>query len=276
MKKLAFAAVLLLLSNSVFATDIQHLKIATGAWPPFTQKDARGIYFDIANAIFKPHGIELAIEFVPYKRALKSLETERADAMFGTYSKEKENKAYLLTPSNPIDAEETAGIFKKNHRVKWQGPNSVLKHNVAWIRGFDYHEVLAFKGNVTEVDSIDQGSNMLAHDRIDLFMHPKIGLQKALNSNPKLSPYGYQMEIVLKDWLYMAFSNNTRGKTLASIYDQEFPKLLANGKIKAIFDHYRWTQHYPFKTQPSVKKLSCIRTSQTQALLHFTQSTCIR
>lgn len=245
MKATILSLLLCILPGTLLAQEIKTLKIATESWAGYTEKDGSGVFFDITNAIFSPHGFEISIEFVPYKRALRLLEEHRADAMYGTYSEKEENKAYIITPNYPIDTETTVAMFKRNEQVKWDGPRSLLRYKSGWVRGYDYHEAIAVQPGFTEVTDTAQGLSMLQSGRFDIYLNPRIELLSSLQSEPKLDQSDYQIETILINGLYMAFAKSERSRQLTAIYDQEFPNLLKSGKLKAIFSKYGRDIPYP-------------------------------
>ena len=142
------------------------IKITTESWDLYTNTDGSGLFLDITRAIYEPRGIRIDLEFVPYKRALHSLENGNADAMYGTYSTEKEGKPYLFTPRIPIDKERTVAIFERDNHADWQGQTSLAKAQLAWVRGYDYHESLEVEiGDYVEVTDSRQGLTMLSAGR---------------------------------------------------------------------------------------------------------------
>ena len=115
------ATVLLPGLQAASAENNQSVHIATESWDNYTNLDGSGLFLDISRAIFEPRGTQMKVDYVPYKRALHLLESKNADAMFGTYSAEKEGKAYLLTPNYPIDKEQAVAIFDRSKNGRWLG-----------------------------------------------------------------------------------------------------------------------------------------------------------
>ncbi|MDJ0832965.1 MAG: transporter substrate-binding domain-containing protein [Gammaproteobacteria bacterium] len=235
----------LLVSTQLSAgTKIEQILIVSESWDKYTNTDGSGLFLDITRAIFEPQGIDLDIEFLPYKRALLRLQARTADAMFGTYSAEKEGKDYLITPLNPIDKEQTVAIYKPGTTDQWQGPLSLKDARLAWVRGYDYHENLPIKVNgYAEVANSEQGLSMLQAGRFDFFLDHAGELYDTI-ARTGFDTSDYQTNTVLEENVYMAFAKTSRGERLASLYDDGFNMLKRNGKLKAIFDKYNIV--YPF------------------------------
>ena len=240
---------LILLSLPLFAqaqsygeTDTVH--VVSQTWDKYANPDGSGLFLEITRAIFESEGFQVRVEFLPYKRALHRLKAKSADAMYGTYSAEKEGKSYLVTPSNPIDKEQTVAIYRSNGANKWEGPGSLENRRLAWVRGYDYHLNLPFSAkNVSEVADSRQGLAMLAAGRFDFFLDHAGELGDTIRRTGfDVSPYG--ISVVHEESVYMAFADTTRGKRLASLYDSGFRKLKNSGELQRIFQRYNLA--YPF------------------------------
>ncbi len=220
------------------------IKITTESWELYTNTDGSGLFLDITRAIYEPRGIRIDVEFVPYKRALHSLEHGNADAMYGTYSTEKEGKAYLFTPQVPIDKERTVAIFDRDSQADWQGQTSLAKAQLAWVRGYDYHESLEVEvSDFVEVTDSKQGLTMLSAGRFDFFIDHSGALQDTI-SRISFDASAYRIETVFEENVYMAFATTDRGRHLAQVFDEGMQGLIDSGKLREIFNRYELP--YPF------------------------------
>ena len=144
---------------------------------------------------------------------------KKADAMFGTYSAEKEGKTYLVTPKYPIDKEQTVAIFKPSKNDSWRGQQSLGGRSLAWVRGYDYHDNLDVEvDGFSEVRDSEQGLKMLRGGRIDYFLD-HAGVLRDTIDRIKFDPADYRTEVVIEENVYMAFSATEKGKALAGLYD---------------------------------------------------------
>ena len=241
---IAIAALLSLSAGNVAGEELKHINVATESWDKYTNQDGSGLFTDITRAIYEPLGIEVIVEYVPYKRALNLLERSKADAMYGTYSAELEAKAYLITPTNPIDKEQTLAIFKSAKVPDWQGQASLANRELAWVRGYDYDTNLEVEiDKVSEVADSQQGLSMLQADRFDFFLDHSGALTDTID-RLDFDVSDYRMEPVIEEDLHMAFANNERGLELARIFDQGIVELRRSGELRAIFERNR--VNYPF------------------------------
>ena len=226
-------------------TNIERISIATESWETYTNQDGSGLFLDITRAIYEPLGIKLDVSFMPFTRAMFSIENQSADAMYGTYSAEIEQKPFLITPQRPIDVEQTIAIFKRNNINEWQGEESLKNKQLAWVRGYDYNDYLSFKlEKFTEVVDTQQGLDMLAAGRFDVFLDHGGELSYVLKTTD-FDTTAYETGIVFEDDLFMAFANNERGRELAKLFDEGITRLKDNGQLRAMFEKY--DMRYPFE-----------------------------
>lgn len=237
-------ALFCLSTANVVGAEITNINVATESWDKYTNQDGSGLFTDITRAIYEPRGIEVNVEFVPYKRALNLLERRKADAMYGTYSAEVEAKPYLITPTNPIDKEQTLAIFKRSKIAQWEGQRSLIDRELAWVRGYDYDTNLGIEiRKISEVADSQQGLSMLQADRFDFFLDHSGALIDTIN-RIEFDLSDYRMEAVIEEDLHMAFANTERGQQLARIFDQGIAELIRSGELKTIFERYQ--VNYPF------------------------------
>ncbi len=242
---LSLIALLCLWTNPQASSNPASIHIATESWDLYSNTDGTGLFLDITRAIYEPRGIRIEVDFVPYKRALRLLEQQKADAMYGTYSTEKEGKPFLYTPRMPIDKERTVAIFDQARIGSWSGQASLNNAQLAWVRGYDYHENLEVKiDEFAEVVDSEQGLNMLQAGRFDYFLDQSGALQDTI-SRINFDTGGYRIETVIEENVYMAFANTDKGRQLAEIYDAGLAQLIESGELRGIFERYEL--EYPFQ-----------------------------
>jgi len=233
---------------SVFGEDIKQITIASEEWENNTNNDGTGLYWDIIRKIFDFEDIKLQIKIVPYARSVHMVKTQNADAWVGSYINEE---PLALYPKWHFDADIVSALFNKNKFTNWQGMASLNNKKVGWVRGYDYNQYINVKMEIHEVNSRESGLKLLAKDRLDVLLDAIVEIQNALNNKEFLTQIGFnkdefRIEKLLQLNLYLAFANNERGKHFSAIWDKNFPILLKNGTIKALFDKYKM-KTFPFE-----------------------------
>lgn len=86
---------------------------------------------------------------------------------------------------------------------------------------------------------------VLDRERVDFFLDAKAEIldliEKGLIDTTK-----YEIVTLLKLNLYLAFTNNEKGKRLKEIFDTRFPQMVASGEIKKLYDKWDMADSYFF------------------------------
>jgi len=235
-------------SPYVLAGDIKQISIVSEEWENNTHKDGTGLYWDIIRKVYDIENIKMKIKIVPYARSVHMVKMQKADAWVASYINEE---PFPLYPKWHFDADVVSALFKKVKFPDWKGVNSLSNKKVGWIRGYDYNEYIDIKMQVDELNSRKSALGLLVKDRLDVFIDAIVEIKNELENKDLLKKIGfkiddYRIEKLLQLNLYLAFINNDRGKQLRSIWDKNFPILLKNGTIKALFDQYK-VKKFPFE-----------------------------
>lgn len=215
------------------------LKLVTPSWKSFTNQDGTGLYFEIIRAVYAPLGIKVEYEFVPWKRALKMVEAEVADAVMGV----SQVASKRLQPKKPLVTLETATVFKR--RRKWKGRESFRGKRVVTIRGYNFRYYPWFQSlNIDwhEVNTVAHAWKDLRLNKIDYYVDVLIDLEQFVQEH-RMDLQEWRIEVLYEEPLFINFSNTENSKKLIKIYDQRITQLARSGKLKAIFK--RWGVKYP-------------------------------
>ena len=231
------------LAFPIFAQDEENIKsihVVTPSWEGYTNKDGTGLWFEILRAVYEPVGIQMTYEFVPWKRAMDEVLSNKSDAILGEY--ENEN---LLMPRYPLDVERTAVVFTRENIKAWNGLKTLEGKNVVWLRGYDYHLVDELEGiqlNWYEIDDRKQAWKMLERGRVDFFMDALSDIEQSIEDNTiDMTPY--QIEIVWTTNVYVGFAQSGRAEKLVEIYDKRIAELLESDELQKLFE--KWQVEFP-------------------------------
>lgn len=209
--------------------------------------EGNGLYWDLLRAVYEPLGIAVVHNSVPLKRAKLMIATQYADAMLGHHRGDANN---MLFPQWHYAAHTITAIFPKG-AIDWQGELSLQGKRAAWIRGADYQSYLTVELPFEEKNDHLGPLLMLAAKRVDLVLDDRQALEKTFRIHAtKLQQAGihradYQIEHVMQLKLYPAFADTAKGRKLAQLFDEQIPKLISSGKMRALYD--KWgVKPYPF------------------------------
>jgi len=211
------------------------INLVSDPWPQYL--DANGGYFiNLSKKVFEPYGYFISYENVPFPRALllvKSGNNYIAPALYN------DPRPGILYAKN-FTAADVAAVIVNTSRIHWTNKISGLSHKkIAWIRGFNYDQVLNKSGPAIaitqyEVNSRESGLAMLKQGRIDAYMDNGDGLQAYAHAQGLFAP-SFEIHEVFRKGLYFGFANTREGRKLKTIFDNEIDKLIANHHLDKIY-----------------------------------------
>lgn len=182
------------------AASNKTISLATLDWPPYISEKLcnRGWVFQLAVALLVKQGYQVSVEFMPWARAVKEVESGRIDVLFPEYPIEATapSDSYsgfyrldLLALSDAFPGGEVAFVKRKNYSVSFQGDLSLLsKELIGVVRGYQNtreFDALMDQGrlNITEAVNDLQLVRLLAAKRVNLI----VGDPEAFKSSIRLS-----------------------------------------------------------------------------------------
>lgn len=221
-----------------FAAPPSQIRIASEAWENHTHADGRGLAWDIFRAVYEPAGVQLSIQIVPYTRSLGLVQRGAADAWVGSYLNEVKERVFY--PRWHYDSDNIVALGLASSPAPTL--ESIGSFRLAWVRGYEYQRYLPGLHQYREVMRRDGILGMLDQGRTDFYLDALDEVEYILSGISDPSRYRINPLIMLP--LYLGFSDNPRGRTLAELFDKRMDVLVANGSLRPIFQ--RWQQPYPF------------------------------
>lgn len=218
-------------SDDVPIDKLDHISIVTHTWPNWANEDGTGFYFDLANAIFKPEGIEITSKNQPYLRAKRSVRDNKADAMFAIYH-QKSSKSSIITPKYPIDIGETIVAFPA--AIPWLGKDALKDQSIIVPRSYYEEFPLDITVKIIAVNGSEAGFQMLLSKRANYFVTDRdefLYLLKKYN----IEQGKFRTEVIVRANLYMGFSNTKKGRELINIFNKNMPKLISDGTTDKLY-----------------------------------------
>ena len=199
----------------------------------------RGLAVDLLGQLF---GDTVRCEFLPWPRAQLMLEQGEADILIGPY-RTPERETRMLFSVRPFYADAMVWYARRGEESRWSGEFSALAQMpVAAVRGWAYgsrfERMKPMLGQLTWVNNVEAGLQMLAKRRIELFA----GNER--NCQPVLQRLGLADAIARcsppLDVLHghMAFARSALGDEMARRYDAAFEQWLRTGSAAELYR--RW------------------------------------
>lgn len=212
------------------------------------QGEVKGLGADIVREIARRMGHQIKIEIFPFKRALRMVETGRADAFIGPYKSEKREKFMIYTQSHFYQDPMTFYVREESD-FQWNGQlSSLADKKIGLTRGWSYgSEFDQFKHQLStfEVESIDANFKMLLFNRIELLAsHPRAANRviDKLNIRGKVKMI---LPPIIVNKGYFGFSRKSELGDFIDRFDIEFNKMVGNGEVQRMnqaYDLYYMTE----------------------------------
>ncbi|MBQ4811535.1 transporter substrate-binding domain-containing protein [Pseudoalteromonas luteoviolacea] len=231
---------------SIIMSGLVHaktLRIVTLEYPPYQYLEnnvPKGIGVEIVTEVFKRLKQPIDIQFLPWGRAIRELQSGHADGIFTIYFSKDRQQTMLY--SDQVLIMQSVSIFtRKDTDIKLVGNIRELGEvRVGLVRNVSYGTEIdaAIKSGVidqlVETNSGTQSFKLLLADRVDVVISNKLGgmnivqrlgLQNTVVPNPL-----YELSIPS----YFAFSKNAQGEKLKAQFDKTLQAIKADGTYDAI------------------------------------------
>ncbi|WP_051227949.1 substrate-binding periplasmic protein [Oceanospirillum beijerinckii] len=205
------------------------------------QGEIRGLGADIAKVIGQKLGHQIEIEIYPFSRALRMIETGRADGFIGPYKSEEREKFMIFTQSH-FYQDPMAFYVREESDFEWDGHLSSLQgKKIGLTRGWSFgseFDQYKPKLNIFEVENIDASFRMLLFDRIELFAsHPRAANRVIDKLNIR-----EQVKMILPPIIvnkgYFGFSRKRDLGSFIEQFDSELNRMIINGDIQRMNQAY--------------------------------------
>ncbi|MDV7341409.1 transporter substrate-binding domain-containing protein [Terasakiella sp. A23] len=230
------------------AAKAETLRVSTEEWPGYTNADMTGLYFDILNMVFKPHGYALDVRIVPYTRSIHNTISGKSDLWIGAYEGDNEEAIY---PKKYYDLDLVEAICVSGILTDKNPLDSLNGKKLGWIRGYEYDAYIPFDANFREFDDRAAAIDSLQRQKLDCFLDDKTINDYLLTNYPDLVKELDRRKIIFLP-LFFGFSPTEKGKQLADLFDREFPKYVMSGELEAL--HQKW--NLPFYHEQMLKRLN--------------------
>jgi len=118
------------------------ITIVADHWPPFNLEanaPKKGYMIDIADAVFKPHGITVIYQNIPWNRALHETKEGNYNAVVGASKTDAEG---FVFPHQELARNKMAFFIRENDTWQFEGVSSLSGKRLGAVDGYDYRQGL--------------------------------------------------------------------------------------------------------------------------------------
>lgn len=224
----------------------QTISVRADVWMPYngeagSEKPGYGI--ELLNEIFKPRGIEIDYQNMPWNRAIEDTRIGKFDCIIGAGKRDAED---FLFPQESMGFSLNHIFVKAGNPFKYSGLASLKEMKIGIIADYSYAEyfdkyIEEHKGDgkrifvATGEDALAKMAKMVSAGRLDGFVeNPLVVGQEGWKDDVVSAG-----EVEGKDIIYVAFSPaKESSKNYAQIWDEGIKELRANGRLKEIMAKY--------------------------------------
>ena len=108
---------------------------ATGEWENLAQTDGKGAYIELAKKVLEPE-YKVDIKVLPWARAQKDFADKKVDCLMAETS--AGTVADRIHTNTLLDKSTLMAFTKKSKIASWNGKESLEKHKLGWVRGYNF------------------------------------------------------------------------------------------------------------------------------------------
>ena len=204
----------------------------------------KGLAVDLLGQLF---GGSVRCEWLPWARAQLMLEQGEADILIGPY-RTSEREARMLFSVRAFYSDAMVWYARRGEETRWTGEFGELAQvPVAAVRGWAYgsrfERMKTSMAQLTWVQSVDAGLQMLTRRRVELFAANDRNCQpvlQRLNLTDAVARCSPPLDVLHG---HMAFARSASGEALAQRYDLAFEQWLRTGSAAELYR--RWGVERP-------------------------------
>lgn len=213
----------------------------TDVWQNYTNKDGSGLYHELFNTIFQNSPFNIHVKYLPWKRALREVETKKAN-ISGALPK---NEKYLFA-SIPILTQPISILVAKT------APELTLQqiNNMVGIWPEFYAEEILQPSISPYIHGVSahyrkDALHLLQLKKVDYYIDIRSMLEMQLTALPQTEQQKYHIQDLAMLELYLIFSDDTNGHALKEYYDTTTLELLNKKILQSIYEKYHLTFIFP-------------------------------
>lgn len=217
---------ILLLCSLAFEARGEPLRLVTEAWAPYVYEDGgqpTGLDYEITREVLRRLGVELELQFMPWKRCLLAFEQGHADGILDIFHL-PEREAQMLFVGEALSEVEFVLFFARQRPYAYRRLEDLQDLVIGISPGYWYNDETFRTSPLSsreEAPSHEANLGKLVRQRVDLvvndrraglYLAARMGLQGQLDYNPKA---------VGHDRMYLALRRAPALRQLAADFARE-------------------------------------------------------
>tara|TARA_R110000751_G_scaffold192931_7_gene298496 strand:+ start:77 stop:829 length:753 start_codon:yes stop_codon:yes gene_type:complete len=213
----------------------------TDNWQNYTNKDGTGLYHEMFEAIFQHSPYNIHLKYLPWKRALREIETKKANI-----SGALPNNGKYLFANLPILTQPISILIPKTKSdlTLQQISNLVGVWPEVYTEEIIQPSISPYINGVS-AHYREDAVNLLKNKKVDYYIDIRSMLEVQLASLPTIEQQQYQIQNLASLKLFLVFSDDSKGRALKRFYDIRTQTLLDKHILQNIYQKYHVNFSYP-------------------------------
>ncbi|SOB58904.1 Amino acid ABC transporter substrate-binding protein, PAAT family [Pseudodesulfovibrio profundus] len=215
------------------------LHLVTEPWEPFVYVEdgqPTGVDFEVVRSVFEQMGIDIHVEFLPWKRCLNMIKEGEADALLDV-SITTDRLAYILFPEEPLSNSNSNIFYLNNKPLTYHSLADLSGMTIGTQFGYSYSADFDKADNFTKEPVSDIAFNIrkLMAGRIDAFIANRVFGEQAVRAKGLQNVISFAPTPISGGNLFIGFSRKRATADFVRQFDhalQEFKKTSGYAAIR--------------------------------------------
>lgn len=240
-KRQIIATILLCCLASAARGETLHL--VTDAWAPYVYQEngqPTGLDYEVSREVLRRLGIELELQFMPWKRCLLALDQGHADGILDIFYRQ-EREAHMVFVEEPLSDVELVLFFDRSRPYPYRALEDLRDLTIGISPGYWYSDEnfrTSQLFNREEAPTHEANLGKLVRQRVDLvvndrraglYLSGQIGLQQRV---------GYNRKAVGHDRLFLALRRTPAMQRLADEFARELRRFKREPAYTLLLERY--------------------------------------
>lgn len=233
----------LLLCCLAFAARGETLRLVTDAWAPYVYAEdgkVTGLDYDVSREVLRRLGIDLELEFLPWKRCLLALEQGHADGILGIFHL-PEREASMLFVEEPLSEVELVLFYARNRPYPYRSLEDLRDLVIGISPGYWYNDE-AFRTSTLfsreEAPTHEANLGKLIRHRVDLVVNDRRAGRYLSAQLGLLDRVDYNRKALGHDRMYLALRHDPKLAQLAEDFAAELRRFKREPAYAELQQHY--------------------------------------
>jgi polar amino acid transport system substrate-binding protein len=240
---------LLLMTSIALASEknnesgLKNVKLASCEWAPFSGKliKDRGFTTEIIKKSFANQGVKVKVDFMPWARVIKVVQSGEYDAAFPAYYSKDREKYFKF--SKPFIASPIHLCTLSDSKIKYEKLEDLKPYKIGIVNGYVNSQEFDAVDFLNKKKSNSDKINLikLVNKRIDMIVIDKFASEFYRVNDDQLKKYQFKYldpPLQTKDLHLMISKNISNSGNILRTFEKGLDKFIKSGNIEKYLENY--------------------------------------